>query len=142
MTRQDITAFFADRQALWHAHDAAALAAGHAEEGTVQSPMHGTRRGRHAIADSYSALFGAFPDWQFTSDDLIIDHDRVAQAFSAEATHVGDFMGLAGTNRRFRIQGVRIYDMADGLIQTERRLYDFTSLLIQIGVLRSKPARD
>jgi hypothetical protein len=28
-----------------------------------------------------------------------------------------------------------------GLIQHERRLYDFTSLLIQVGVLRSKPAR-
>ena len=142
MTRQETTAFFADRQVRWNAHDAQALADGHAQEGTVQSPMHGTRRGRHAIADSYAALFSAFPDWQFTSDDLLVDGDRVAQVFSAEATHVGDFMGLAGTNRRFRIQGVRIYDMADGLIQTERRLYDFTSLLIQIGVLRSKPAKD
>ena len=51
-------------------------------------------------------------------------------------------MGLAGTNRRFRIQGVRLYDMKAGLIQTERRLYDFTGLLIQVGVLRSKPAKD
>ena len=142
MTRQEILSFFADRHARWNAHDAEALAADHAPEGSVQSPMHGTRRGRHAIAGSYRALFDAFPDWQFTSDDLIIDGDRVAQAFSAEATHVGDFMGLAGTNRRFRIQGVRIYDMAGGLIQSERRLYDFTSLLIQIGVLRSKPAKD
>jgi predicted ester cyclase len=142
MTRQEIVAFFADRQARWHAHDPVGLAAGHAPDGVVSSPMHGTRRGREAIAGSYAALFGAFPDWQFTSDDLIIDGDRVAQAFSAEATHVGDFMGLAGTNRRFRIQGVRIYDMAGGLIHAERRLYDFTSLLIQIGVLRSKPAKD
>lgn len=142
MTRQETVGFFADRQARWNARDDAALASGHAENGTVQSPMHGLRRGRSAIADSYSALFAAFPDWQFTSDDLLIDGDRVAQVFSAEATHVGDFMGLAGTNRHFRIQGVRIYDMADGLIQSERRLYDFTALLIQIGVLRSKPAKE
>lgn len=142
MTRQEISAFFADRQARWDAHDAEALAADHADDGSVQSPMHGTRRGRHAIAGSYRALFEAFPDWKFVGDELIIDGDRVAQAFSAEATHVGDFMGLAGTNRRFRIQGVRIYDMAGGQIQAERRLYDFTSLLIQIGVLRSKPAKD
>jgi hypothetical protein len=29
--------------------------------------------------------------------------------------------------------------MRDGLIQDERRIDDFTSFLIQIGVLRSKP---
>jgi steroid delta-isomerase-like uncharacterized protein len=142
MTRQEITSFFADRQARWDAHDAVALAADHAEDGMVHSPMHGPRRGRHAIAGSYRALFDAFPDWKFSGDDLIIDGDRVAQPFSAEATHVGDFMGLAGTNRRFRVQGVRVYDMTGGLIHSEKRYYDFTSLLIQIGVLRSKPARD
>ena len=142
MTRPEVLAFFAERQIPWNSHDAAALSIGHSTDGVVHSPMHGTRRGREAIADSYEALFTAFPDWRFTGDDLLIDGDRVAQAFSAEATHVGEFMGLAGTNRRFRIQGVRLYDMANGLIQSERRLYDFTALLIQVGVLRSKPAKD
>ena len=138
MTRPETLAFFAQRQAQWNARDATGLAAGHAEDGVVQSPMHGTPKGRAAIADSYSALFNVFPDWQFTEDDLIVDGDRVAQVFTAEATHTGEFMGIAGTNRRFRIQGVRIYDMVDGLIRNERRLYDFTGLLLQVGVLRSK----
>lgn len=142
MTRPEILAFFASRQVHWNAHDVEALSAGHAEDGVVQSPMHGTRKGRADIADSYSALFGAFPDWRFTGDDMLIDGDRVAQVFTAEAIHVGEFMGLAGTNRRFRIQGVRIYNLSGGLIQTERRLYDFTGLLIQVGVLRGKPAKD
>jgi hypothetical protein len=30
--------------------------------------------------------------------------------------------------------------MRDGLIARERRYYDFTGLLIQLGVLRSRPA--
>jgi hypothetical protein len=30
---------------------------------------------------------------------------------------------------------------ADGLIAHERRIYDFTGLLLQIGVLRAKPAK-
>jgi hypothetical protein len=29
----------------------------------------------------------------------------------------------------------------DGLIEHERRIYDFTGLLVQIGVLRAKPAK-
>jgi predicted ester cyclase len=140
MTREEIIAFFAERQSRWDAHDARALAADHAENGTVQSPMHGARRGRAAIEGAYRSLFEAFPDWRFTSGDLIIEGDRVAQPFTAEATHVGDFMGLPGTNRRSRVQGVRIYEMAGGLIHAERRFYDFTSLLLQIGVLKGKPA--
>jgi hypothetical protein len=30
---------------------------------------------------------------------------------------------------------------AEGLIATERRFYDFTGLLVQVGILRAKPAK-
>jgi predicted ester cyclase len=140
MTRSEILAFFDQRQQHWNARDAVQLAADHTEKGHVRSPMHGVLDGRKAIADSYRALFDIFPDWQFRSEDVLIDGDRVAQVFSAEATHVGEFLGLMGTNRHFRIQGVRLYELDGGLIQKERRLYDFTGLLIQVGVLKGKPA--
>ena len=138
MTREEVATFFAKRQLHWNARDPDRLAADHAADGIVQSPMHGQRHGREAIRASYAALFEAFPDWKFTSDDLIIDGDRVIQVFTADATHVGEFMGMMGSNRRFRIQGVRQCEMRDGAIQTERRLYDFTGLLIQVGVLKPK----
>jgi hypothetical protein len=64
----------------------------------------------------------------------------VAQPFSATATLEGEFMGLPATHRRCQIEGVRLYEMKNGLIQVERRMYDFTGLLIQVGVLKSKPA--
>jgi predicted ester cyclase len=141
MTRQDIVSLFQKRQALWRTRDPDGLAAGHAEDGTVVSPMFGSLRGREAIGDAYRSLFTSFPDWDLTGDDLLVDGDRVAQVFSATATHVGEFLGLPGTNRRFQIQGVRLFDMAGDLVQHERRLYDFTGLLIQVGVLRGKPAK-
>jgi hypothetical protein len=50
-------------------------------------------------------------------------------------------MGLPGSGRAFDIEGVRVFEMKDGLIAHERRYYDFTGLLIQLGVLRGKPAR-
>ncbi|MFI5177677.1 MAG: ester cyclase [Vicinamibacterales bacterium] len=142
MTRDAIVSFFLERQKGWEARDPEVLASGHAEHGTVVSPMHGRRAGRDAIRDSYRSLFVTFPDWTFVGEPVLVDGDHVAQPFSASATHVGDFMGLAGTNRRFKIQGVRLFDMADGKIQHERRYYDFTALLIQVGVLRGKPAKD
>ena len=32
-------------------------------------------------------------------------------------------------------------DVTDGAIVRERRIYDFTGLLIQLGVLKSRPAK-
>jgi hypothetical protein len=34
---------------------------------------------------------------------------------------------------------VRLFTMRDGRIAHERRYYDFTGLLIQIGILKAKP---
>jgi predicted ester cyclase len=140
MTRAEIEAFFASRRHLWTARNADDLARCHAEHGTLDSPMFGRRDGRAAIRQSYQSLFEIFPDWDYQGEPLLIDGNRVCEPFSVTATHVGTFMGHAGTNRRFKVLGVRLFTMADGLILHERRLYDFTGLLIQVGVLKSKPA--
>ena len=141
MTRDEIAAFFIVRQAQWDARDHRGLTEGHAQDSIVESPMFGRLQGREAIGESYANLFTTFPDWLLTIDDLLIDGQRVVQVFSATATHVGEFMGLPGTNRRFTIQGVRVFQMADGLIRHEKRMYDFTAMLVQVGVLKAKPAR-
>ncbi len=140
MTRDQIHEFFADRKQAWVARDAGALAAGHHAHGTLDSPMFGRREGRDAIRKSYEALFTTFPDWDYQGEELLIDGNRVAEPFMVDATHVGSFMGFDGTGRKFRIQGVRLFTMEDTLVLHERRMYDFTGLLIQIGVLKGKPA--
>ena len=58
------------------------------------------------------------------------------------ATHRTDFFGLRGTDRRMEFRVARLININyDGLIEHERRIYDFTGLLVQIGVLRAKPAK-
>lgn len=139
MTREAIVRFFDERQSDWRTRDPELLAARHAVDGTVVSPMFGALHGRVEIAESYQRLFATFPDWYFKNEELVIDGNRVAQHFVSTATHVGEFMGLPGTNRHGRIEGVLLFTMKDGQILHEQRLYDFSALLIQIGVLRSKP---
>jgi steroid delta-isomerase-like uncharacterized protein len=140
MTRDQIVELFARRNQAWLARDVGALARTHAENGALESPMFGDLSGREAIATSYASLFRTFPDWTLSSEELLIDGDRVAQFFVSTATHASDFMGLPASGRQFRIEGVRLYRMGDGVIQDERRIYDFTGLLIQVGVLKSKLA--
>lgn len=138
MTRQEILEFFTRLQAHWTARDALALAAGYIDAAVVESPMFGELHGREKIGDSFQLLFRTFPDWQFVGETPIVDGHRVALPFSASATHVGEFMGLPGTNRPFKVRGVRLFVLDSGLIAREQRLYDFTALLFQVGVLKGK----
>lgn len=139
MTHDEIRDFFADHMRHWRDQNAGRLGADHTEDGTIESPIFRTVAGRANIIASYQRLFEIFPDWTVETEIPLIDGDRVAQAFSVTATHKGEFMGLAGTGKQFTIQGVRIMTLRDGLIAHERRVYDFTGLLIQIGVLKGKP---
>ena len=139
MTRDEVTTFFARRQEAYDDLDAAALAADYAEDVVIESPMAGVHSGRAAAEQILRAMFNAFLDMAVTSDDLIIDGDRVAQAMTVTGTHVGEFLGLAPTGKRFRLRAVFLYELRNGKIVRERRIYDFTGMLMQIGVLKAKP---
>lgn len=140
MNQDQVRALFETQEKHWRTRDVDGLAACHAEDGVLISPIFRTVTGRPAIRSSYRLLFDIFPDWDYRAERLLIDADSVAEPFVVNATHVGEFMGLAGCGRRFEIQGVRLFQLKDGLIAHERRYYDFTGLLIQLGVLRSKPS--
>ena len=126
-------------QRAWDARDSEALTRGHHEDGVIVSPIFRTVQGRPAILQSYQGLFAIFPDWQYQPRQAVIEATRVAQPFVVHATHAGNFMGLSGTGRRVEIEGVCLFELNDGLIAHERRYYDFTGMLIQLGVLRAKP---
>ncbi len=142
MNRDEVVALFSQREALWRRRDSAGLAKGHAEDGVVESPIFGIVRGRAAIEGSYAAFFRAFPDFVFDMQALIVDGEHVVQLFKLHATHSSEMFGLPATNRQFTIQGALVHQMKDGHIAHERRIYDFTGMLVQIGVLRPRPAKD
>src|SRR5918992_1515216 len=136
MTREEIFAMFNRREAAWRRRDAAALAADHAHDGVVVSPTGGVLEGRVEIERIYRVWFVAFPDLIFTTEDLLVDEDRVALLCRVPASHAGEFFGMAPTGRRIEVSGAFIYRFENGLIVHERRILDFTGLLIQVGVLR------
>ena len=128
------------RTGAWSRRSAAELSKGYAEDAVVTSPMFTRAEGRAAIERSFETLFRVFPDWEITFEDACITGRRAMQPCRIRATHRGDFMGIPGTGRRVEFDCVLIFDFADGLIQRERRIYDFTGMLIQAGLLRGKPA--
>jgi steroid delta-isomerase-like uncharacterized protein len=139
MTREEIVGFFERRQGLYDNLDAPALAADYAADAVIESPSAGIHTGRAAAERSLRAVFGAFLDMKVKMDGLVIDGDRVAQALSIEGTHIGEFMGVPPSGKPFRLTAVFGYELEAGQIVRERRIYDFTGLLVQIGMLKAKP---
>lgn len=140
MTREDIFAIFTRRENAWRARDPIALANDHSPDGVVVSPTGGVLEGRAEIERIYKVWFTAFPDLMLTTEDLLVDGDRVALLCRITGSHAGEFFGVAPTGRRIEVAGAFIYRLQDGHIVHERRVLDFTGLLVQVGVLRAKPA--
>jgi steroid delta-isomerase-like uncharacterized protein len=138
--RQEIVDLLARRDAAYNRRDVPAVTAFHAEDGVVESLMAGRVEGRGAIGDVYRAFFTAFPDVTVHSDDLVVEGNRAVQFTTVTGTDIGGFMGVPATRKSFRMPVVFLYQFHDGLITFERRIYDFTGLLVQIGVLKAKPA--
>lgn len=138
----DIRALFERRADAWKRRDAPELAAGYTDNAVVHSPMFPQAEGRAAIQKSFASLFRVFPDWDVAFDALCVDEarTRVMQSCHISATQGGDFMGIPASGKRVEFDCVLIMDLADGLIAHERRIYDFTGVLIQLGVIRGKPA--
>jgi steroid delta-isomerase-like uncharacterized protein len=140
MTRLQVLELFKRREYAYEDLDAAALAADYAEDAVIESPTAGLHQGREAAEKALRAIFTAFLDLTVTIDHLIVDGDSVASVITLEGTHIGDFLGIPPTGKRFRMPAVFFYQLENGKIARERRIYDFTGLLVQIGVLRAKPA--
>ena len=140
MTREEILSFFARRDEAWQRHDAVALAADHDEDGAVDSPLGGEVKGRGAILNIYRQWFLSFPDAKYFTEHLLIDGNKAVQFIAMSGTQKGDFCGLPPTGKRFEMRCAFMFSFADDKIAHEIRIYDFTGILVRLGVLTAKPA--
>jgi steroid delta-isomerase-like uncharacterized protein len=124
------------RVALEH-QDVPTLMADYADDCIVESPSAGTHTGKQAIQEALNAIFDAL-DIQVRQQSILIDGDSVAASVQMEGKDVGTFLGLPPTGKSFRAPAVLLYDLKDGRIVRERRVYDFTGLMVQIGLLKAK----
>lgn len=142
MTREELQGIAERYVQAWQRRDPSAIAQYHASNGVAESPIYATLRGRKAIEDASRAFFGSFPDATLAVDAIMVDAPRLAIFTTVNATHVNEFFGMPGTNRHIEFRNARLMEVdAEGLIAHERRIYDFTGLLVQVGILRAKPAK-
>jgi steroid delta-isomerase-like uncharacterized protein len=140
MTRQQMLDFFKHREDAYDDLDAAALGADYADHAVIESPTAGVHTGPEAAERTFRVIFGAFLDLTTKVESLIIDGNNAVTVVAIEGTHIGEFLGLPPTGKRFIMPAVFFYQLEKGKIVRERRIYDFTGMLVQIGVLKARPA--
>ena len=125
--------------AAFRAHDLTALTSLVSPDCVVDRVSGAGLSGRDGIKHLYGEWFSGFPDMAVHAQETLVDGDRGVLFLTAAGTDTGGFMGLPATGRSFRLTGVIVITVADGQIVRYRSVYDFTGLLVQVGILKAKP---
>jgi hypothetical protein len=140
MTRDDIVTLLERHVAALLHSDASQIPSLYTTDATVLSPMFGAVVGHGEIAESFVEGGQIYADRRNTLEVRLIDGDRAIEVHTIRAIHAGEIFGVPPSHKQITFTIVFILDLRDGKIAQERRLYDFTSVLVQLGVLRAKPA--
>lgn len=120
----------------WNAHDAERYVR-HLDKGfvfesdTLPAPVRGADQARQL----FQMYVAAFPDLHFDLQDVLADGDWVVVRWHSKATHRGEFMGIAPTNRFGELNGCSVTEVRDGKAIRTLNYFDRARLLENLGVL-------
>ena len=77
----------------------------------------------------------AFPDLVVTIHEQVAEGDLVVTRWSAEGTHLGDFMGHPGSGRKVRVRAIHIHKITDNRIAVLWEEIDMLGLSKQLGIV-------
>jgi len=79
-------------------------------------------------------LRGAFTDLSYEVLDAFGAGDRVAVRLITRGTHTGEFLGAPPTGKRFEIEAIHLYRIADGQVAEHWAKRDDIGLASQLGL--------
>ena len=89
--------------------------------------------GPEGFKQNVSALLTAFPDINWTIEDVIAEDDKVVFRTIGHGTHEGELMGIEPTGREVTLSGIVIFRISDGKIVERWAQFDTIGMLRQLG---------
>jgi steroid delta-isomerase-like uncharacterized protein len=86
-------------------------------------------RGSEGLKQYYASLFTAFPDAQWTVEDIFAEGDKVAIRWTTIGTQQGELRGMPPTGKQVTLTAIYIYRFADG------KLVEGWNISDQLGLL-------
>ncbi|MGW7451375.1 ester cyclase [Streptomyces sp. NPDC054787] len=91
-------------------------------------------QGRDAIMADLTMWRSSFGDMSFTKEQQIAEGDFVTTLWTWNATHNGEFMGLAPTGKKVSATGSTTFRCRDGMIAEGWWHYDIMGMMRQLGM--------
>jgi predicted ester cyclase len=82
-------------------------------------------------------ILTAFPDVQYSLEQLIAEGDLVAMRSTWQGTHLGAFWGSAPTGKRFKVTRTDVLRIVDGKVVEHWANRDDLGMFLQLGVLQA-----
>ena len=99
----------------------------HGGSQTVHGPL--------GMKQMITGFLAGLPDLHLNIDDIMDQGDKVAMRWTAKATHTGDLMGTAPTNKSVMFTGVAMGRFSGGRLAEEWESLDELGLLRQLGIV-------
>ena len=124
---------------LWNGFDETLIPVLLAEDVTFRGALGRHAAGHAAFADYMRLVRGAFPDFEQTIDEVVVDAvgGSAFVRLRCRGTHRGALFGLPATGRRITYEGAARFETRGGRIADVWVLGDLHSLMRQIRTERA-----
>ena len=120
----------------WNSHDFDATARFYAEDyAGIDVGQREPHRGPDGIREFLKRYHNAFPDYRFTTDEVIVEGSRAVLLWTARGTHRGSVMNIPPTGRPINVRGVSVLTIEDDKVKNAIYIWDVAGLLRNIGLL-------
>jgi hypothetical protein len=92
--------------------------------------MNWEQAGEHVVT-----LVSAFPNLNYSNDDVLAEGDKVAIRYTMKATHKGTFLGIPATGKQIVMKGVEIDKIVEGKCVETWHFPDYLGMMTQLGVV-------
>jgi steroid delta-isomerase-like uncharacterized protein len=106
----------------------------------ANSVFHDPSTTLHGPAEfkAYVTMYrNAFPDTDFTIEDVIAEGDKVVTRWIARGTHKGELQGIPPTGKQVAVTGMVATHLSNGKLVEGWSNFDALGMLQQLGVIPS-----
>ncbi|MET3547825.1 steroid delta-isomerase-like uncharacterized protein [Paenibacillus favisporus] len=117
-------------QAFWNSNDLSA-----ADTFMTDDYRELSYQSKEGLKQFAAKILEAFPDKQYTVEEIIAEDEKVLVRMTVRGTHQGVFFGAAPTGRTMNVTLYRQYRLRDGKIAEHRGWIDMVTMWSQIQAL-------
>lgn len=92
-------------------------------------------RGPEGFKEMVQMWRSAFPDFEMTIEDRVVEGERIVHHFTMHGTHEGEFMGIEPTGNEIEVETISIHTFEDGEAVADFAVLDSLGLMTQLDAV-------